>query len=171
MSVNDCGAGCSCRSAPLETNARDARGNQNGVGGVDRRRFLAQSATAAVAVALAACGYSTAIPTAPGTLSQKTTVTLSNYPQLANVDGVAYVSDSGGNPIAVVRVSSSSFVALSRICPHAGNIIQSVNGGFYCPGHGAMFSYNGTWEGGQRTSNMTTYPVQYDAAGGTLAIG
>lgn len=168
MAVNNCGAGCGCAAA----SDTDASARQpSAFGGVDRRTFLAQGATAAVALALAACGLSTGIPTSPGTLSQKTTVNLANYPQLANVDGVAYVNDSNGDPMAVVRVSSASFVALSRICPHAGNTIQAVNGGFYCPGHGAEFSYNGAWIGGQRTSSMSAYPVQYDATAGTLLIG
>lgn len=168
MSVNHCGAGCSCAAAS-ETDASVRQAKV--LSGVDRRTFLAQGATAAVALALAACGLSNSLPTAPGTLSQKTTVNLSNYPQLANVDGVAYVNDSNGDPMAVVRVASSTFVALSRICPHAGNTIQAVSGGFYCPGHGAQFSYNGTWVGGQRTSSMYSYPVQYDATAGTLLIG
>lgn len=167
MAVNNCGAGCGCAAASDDASVRQL----DPLTGVDRRTFLAQGATAAVALALAACGLSTGLPTSPGTLSQKTTVNLSNYPQLSNVDGVAYVSDSNGNPMAVVRVSTASFVALSRICPHAGNTIQGVSGGFYCPGHGAEFSYNGTWIGGQRTSSMASYPVQYDATAGTLLIG
>lgn len=168
MSVTNCGASCGCAArdhheAPIQ--------QASSLNGVDRRTFLAQGATAAVALALAACGLSNGVPTAPGTLSQKTTVNLSSYPQLAKLDSVAYVNDSNGNPIAVVQVAAGNYVALSRICPHAGNTIQAVSGGFYCPGHGAQFSYNGAWIGGQRTSSMYSYPVQYDATAGTLLIG
>jgi nitrite reductase/ring-hydroxylating ferredoxin subunit len=163
MNKNSCDH-CACGSTRA---AADVPRNA----GIDRRAFLAHGATAAVAVALAACGIATDMSTSPGTLSQKLTLTLSAYPALAKVDGVVYVSDSSGNPVAVVRTSSSSFVALSRICPHAGNIIQSVSGGFYCPGHGAQFSYSGQWVGGQPTYSMSSYPAVYDATAGTLTIG
>ena len=100
-----CGADCACVV--------------QGAGGIDRRAFLAQSGMTALAAALAACGLSNS-PTAPGSLSQPVTITLSEHPSLANVDGVAFVSDTNGNPLAVVRTGTSTFVALSRICPHAG---------------------------------------------------
>ena len=137
--------------------------------GIDRRAFLVQSGVTALAAALAACGLSNT-PTAPGNLSQPITVTLSQYPALANVNGVAYV-DAGGNPLAVVRTGASTFVALSRICPHAGSTVNTANFGFLCPGHGAEFDFSGHWFGGQRTSSLTSYPTQYDAAAGTVTVG
>lgn len=123
-----------------------------------------------MAAALAACGLSSGIPTAPGNLSSPMTISVANYPVLANVDGVAYL-DAGGNPLAVVRTGTSTFVALSRICPHAGSTVNTASGGFLCPGHGAEFDYSGRWIGGQRTSSLTSYPTQYDAATGMLTIG
>ncbi len=141
-----------------------------GAGGIDRRAFFAQSGMTALAAALAACGLSNS-PTAPGSLSQSVTVTLSEHPSLANVDGVAFVSDSDGNPLAVVRTGTSTFVALSRICPHAGSTVNTASFGFLCPGHGAEFDFSGHWMGGQRTNSLTSYPTQYDAAAGTVIIG
>jgi Rieske Fe-S protein len=123
----------------------------------------------ALAAALAACGLSNT-PTAPGSLSQPVTVTLSEHPTLANVDGVAFV-DAGGNPIAIVRTGTSTFVALSRICPHAGSTVNTASFGFLCPGHGAEFDFSGHWMGGQRTNSLTSYPTQYDAAAGTVTVG
>lgn len=141
-----------------------------GAGGIDRRAFLAQSGMTALAAALAACGLSNS-PTAPGSLSQPVTITLSEHPSLANVDGVAFVSDTNGNPLAVVRTGTSTFVALSRICPHAGSTVNTASFGFLCPGHGAEFDFSGHWMAGQRTSSLTSYPTQYDAAAGTVTIG
>jgi Rieske Fe-S protein len=149
-----CGAQCPCTVA----------------GGIDRRAFLAQSGMTALAAALAACGLSS-VPTAPGNLSQPVTITLSQHPTLATVDGVAFVDDSNGNPLAVVRTGTSTFVALSRICPHAGNTVNTASFGFLCPGHGAEFDFSGHWMGGQRTSSLTSYPTQYDAAAGTVTVG
>lgn len=140
-----------------------------GGGEIDRRMFLAQGGMAALAAALAACGLS-GVPTAPGNLSQPITVILSQHPTLANVDGVAYV-DANGNPVAIVRTGTSTFVALSRICPHAGNTVNTASFGFLCPGHGAEFDFSGRWIGGQRTSSLTSYPTQFDAATGTLTVG
>jgi Rieske Fe-S protein len=136
---------------------------------IDRRVFLARSGMTAIAAALAACGLSNT-PTAPGSLSQPITITVSQFPSLANIDGVAYV-DANGNPLAVVRTSASSFVALSRICPHAGSTVNTASFGFLCPGHGAQFDFTGHNIGGQRTSSLTSYPTQYNAAAGTLTIG
>ena len=77
----------------------------------------------------------------------------------------------GSTPIAVVRTATSSFVALSRICPHQGGGVNPVSGGFLCPLHGAQFSDTGVWEGGQQTGNLTSYNTSYNASAGTLTIG
>ena len=134
---------------------------------IARRTFLVQSALMAAAAALAACGASTA--TAP-TLSGQSTITVSDYPTLANVGGVAMVTVQGA-PIAIVRTSSTEFVALSRVCPHQGGIVNAIPNGFQCPIHGATFNETGGWVGGQRTSNLRSYATSYDSASGVLTIG
>ena len=133
-----------------------------------RREFLYYGAAAIAAAALAACGLSSA-PTAPDSI-QSTTLQLSSFPQLNSIGGVATLSVSG-SPIAIVRESSSTFSAFSLICPHQGNTVQKASNGFYCPGHGAQFDIQGNWTGGQRTSNLHSYPVAYDATAGTLTVG
>jgi len=136
--------------------------------GIGRRTFLAQSALlAAGALLAAACGSE--IATAPTTVSP-TTLRVSDYPALATVGGIALVTISG-SPFAVVRTSATSFVALSRVCPHQGNIVNQEGNAFLCPGHGARFSANGTWIGGERTSNLRSYATAYDAASGTITVG
>lgn len=135
--------------------------------GIGRRTFIAQSALLAVAAMLAACGADAVM--APSTIAT-TTIKASDYPALATVGGIALVSLSG-NPFAVVRTADSSFVTLSRICPHQGNIVNINGNGFLCPGHGAQFSATGTWFGGQPTSNLRSYSTAYDATTGTITIG
>ncbi len=76
----------------------------------------------------------------------------------------------GGVALAIVRTGTSSFVALSRICPHQGGIVQQSGSGFQCPVHGATFSQTGQWIGGQRTSSLHAYTTAYDATAGTLTI-
>jgi len=137
--------------------------------GIGRRTFLAQSAILAAGALLAACAAG-GDATAPGTtLTSTTDIKVSDFPALASVGGVALVNVSG-NPLAIVRTSDTTFLALSRICPHQGSTINPTGSGFYCPGHGAQFSSTGQWVGGQRTSNMRSYSTTYDAAAGTITI-
>jgi cytochrome b6-f complex iron-sulfur subunit len=135
---------------------------------IGRRTFLAQTALLAAAAVLAACAGG-ADATAPN-LSGQATVKVSDYPALATVGGIALVSIQS-SPFAIVRTGTSSFAALSRVCPHQGSIVNQSGSGFLCPNHGAQFSANGTWIGGQPTSSLHSYATTYDAAAGTVTIG
>jgi cytochrome b6-f complex iron-sulfur subunit len=120
-----------------------------------------------IAIVLAGCAGGDG-PTAPASVNL--TINISDYPVLANVGGVAYVSASG-NSLAVVRIDANTFDTVSRVCPHQGGTVDSNGNGFTCPVHGARFSETGTWAGGQATSNLTSYPTQFDASTGVLTIG
>lgn len=134
---------------------------------MDRRAFVVRSAIFAAAAALAACG--TGDVTSPD-LSSSSTVKLSAFPTLANVGGVATMGIQG-IPVAVVRTGETTFITLSRVCPHQGETVNPVSSGFECPLHGAQFNIDGVWVGGQHTSNLHQYPTTYDAANQTLTIG
>lgn len=136
---------------------------------IARREFVTGAGAALAAIALAACGSTGDFVTSPGTVAS-TTIKVSDFPALANVNGVATTS-VGGTPIAIVRTGTSSFAAFSRICPHQGTTINVVSTGFQCPRHGATFNLSGQWTGGQRTSNLVSYPVAYDSTSATLTIG
>jgi len=138
--------------------------------GIGRRTFLAQSAILAAAAALAACGAGGSGDITGPTLTGTSTIKISDYPALANVGGVALVNISG-SPLAIVRTDTSTFVALSRQCPHQGSIVNPTSNGFLCPNHGAQFSKTGQWLGGQRTSSLRSYPATYDATAGTVTVG
>ncbi len=150
-----CGQGCPCGAVG------------DGTRSIARRDFVTAAAAALAAVALAACGGDSL--TSPSTIAS-TQIKLSDFPSLANVGGVATTSVSGV-PLAIVRTGSTSFAAFSRICPHQGTTIDVVSGGFHCPRHGATFNLSGQWTGGQRTSNLKSYPVTFDDSTGTLTIG
>jgi Rieske Fe-S protein len=150
-----CGCECECgaeRAQPIS---------------IDRRDFVMRAAAALAAAALAGCAGSSA--TSPDTVSS-TTLNLADYPALSSVGGVATVSVSGV-PLAIVRTGSTTFAAFSRICPHQGATIGVTSTGFQCPQHGATFNKSGQWVGGQRTSNLVSYPVTYNAAAGTVTVG
>jgi cytochrome b6-f complex iron-sulfur subunit len=137
--------------------------------GIGRRTFLAQSAVMAAVAALAACGVSSSDLTAP-TLSSPTIIKISDQPALANIGGVALVT-LGSSPFAIVRTGASTFVTLSRVCPHQGSTVNQTANGFLCPNHGAQFSSTGNWVGGQPTSSLRSYATTYDADAGTITIG
>ena len=132
---------------------------------ISRRQFMIHGTLATAGIVLAGCAGGG--PTAPGSVSL--TLTVSDYPELANVGGVAYVT-SGNNPLAVVRTGADTFDVVSRICPHAGGTVDSDGSGFTCPVHGARFSDSGTWIGGQRTSSLTSYTTRYDSGTDILTI-
>lgn len=122
----------------------------------------------AAIAALSACGLSSGDVTSPN-IPANSTITVSNYPSLANVGGVAMIT-LGSAPVAVVRTGTSSFLALSRICPHQGGIVQLSGNDFVCPVHGATYNLSGQWIGGQRASSLHQYTTSYDAASGVLTI-
>ena len=152
-------AGCSQSSDQMIASAAAEHG-------IGRRTFLVQSGILAAIAALNACMNGGDSSTAPNV---NTTITLSNYPALANVGGVAVLT-LGNAPLAIVRTGTSSFLALSRVCPHQGGIVQLSGSDFVCPVHGATFNLSGQWIGGQRTSSLRSYTTSYDAASGTLTI-
>lgn len=157
-SQEDCGSSCACGAGSTRS-----LGSQ-----MDRRKFVSLGAYAAAAAALAACAGISEGVTSSTSLSG--TLKVSDFAALATVGGVA-VTTLSGSPVAIVRTTSTAFITLSRVCPHQGSTVNAVSGGFKCPNHGATFSSTGTWTGGQRTSNMRSYPTAFDSAAGTLTIG
>ena len=153
----------SCSACPLAPDAMVAVPVGNAV---DRREFLTRSMFGAAMLALAACGGADALSPFSGTA----TVNIADYPALATVGGVALVS-LNGSPVALVRASTTSVVALSRICPHEGGTINTSTGGFTCARHGARFDLAGTWLGGERTTNMRSYATTFNAGSGVITVG
>ncbi|MEO8453336.1 MAG: Rieske (2Fe-2S) protein [Gemmatimonadota bacterium] len=134
---------------------------------ISRREFLALCGVGAGAMALMGCGGGILGP--PDSVSL--TLKVSDYPELAAVGGIALVTEAGGTPLAVVRTGTGTFLALSRVCPHAGGQIDENGSGYKCTKHGALFNAAGTWIGGQSTSSMRSYPASYDPNTDTIVIG
>lgn len=137
---------------------------------LDRRGFFEQSVRLAALALLAgagACSVAADSLTGPS-LSSDVTVNLVDYPALAEAGGVARIS--GVSPPVAVANLGASYTALSLICTHQGGIVQWDGSEFVCPIHGARFADDGHWTGGQRTSALHTYPVDYNASAGTLTI-
>jgi Rieske Fe-S protein len=139
-------------------------------GAIDRRSFFEQGVRLAALAALVGAGACTVHdPTAPtSTNSGPVTVKLTDYPALLQSGGVARISGVSP-PVAVVNLDGS-YKALSLVCPHAGAEVQWGGQAFVCPRHGATFAEDGTWEGGQHTSNLREYACTFDADAGTVTI-
>ena len=134
---------------------------------VGRREFLSQGLALAAMAALVACGGGSDI--AAPSLSGPATLKVTDYAALNTVGGIATARVSGAD-IAVVRTAASTYIALSRVCPHQGGIVNVTSGSFTCPVHGARFSADGTWIGGERTSGLHAYATTFDPATGILTI-
>lgn len=140
---------------------------------VSRRDFVSMATLSAVAVTLAACGSGeaggTTGPIPPGV--GEVTVRVADFPTLAAMGGIAKVRNSP--PVALTR-TSSGLVAFSMSCTHQGTtVVIDTDGSIFCPNHGAEFTSQGVWRGGQKTSSLVRLPVVVDAAGtnATITLG
>lgn len=139
---------------------------------IGRREFMSRSViTAAAALLATACGTGVWEPLSPVVPTGGVTLRLADYPALAAVGGIALVTPTHGTPLAIVHSAASSYLALSRICPHQGTVIDLTGNSFVCPNHGARFDSRGRWTGGQPTSSLVALSLSYDATAGTLLIG
>jgi cytochrome b6-f complex iron-sulfur subunit len=107
---------------------------------------------------LTACTSKKYDPQPDGSGSQKVDFTL----DLEASANSALAKDGGslyqGN-IVVARISSTNFVALSKVCTHEGTTVnfQLANNRFNCPNHGSNFSTDGTVINGPATSALKQY--------------
>lgn len=126
----------------------------------------------ALAAAAALCGFGTVAAAGTGTAQASGTlrVRLADHPELAKVGGIARVGAVGSRPVAVVRTSTRTYIALSLICPHVGEEVTPRGSGFVClpPGHGSTFASNGARRAGPASTGLRRLRVRPRA--GTLII-
>lgn len=138
--------------------------------GLGRREFLGAATVTALALLQAACAPTGDLGVGPTVSGGPLVVTLSQYPALATVGGVARVDGGNGSPVALVRTGSATFTALSLVCPHQGTTVGLNGTGFLCLNHGARFASSGQWQGGQPTGNLQSIATTYDAMAGTVTV-
>lgn len=139
----------------------------------DRRDFLSHATLASVAIALAACGGGGGVdaPTKPiDPRPTILTVKLSDFPALAAVGGAAEVGTIQFSPVAVVRSAASTYIALSRVCTHAGCTINLASQGFACPCHGSRYNLQGNVTNGPAVTALARFTAVLSADGTTLTI-
>lgn len=139
----------------------------------DRRGFLTTASLVSLGLLVAACGDGTiGGPTdTPGIALTPLRVDPKLVPALADVGGRAVVLPVDGAPIVVERLTMSKYRAFLLACPHKGTTVGLTSDGFLCPNHGARFSRDGLWRGGQETSDLVPIGVAVQADGALLVGG
>jgi Rieske Fe-S protein len=135
---------------------------------LNRREFLSRTVLAGAAAMLAACGGSgpTGVTNGPASI----TVTLSDFPALGVVGGIAAVGTVRTSPVAVVRTGATSYLALSRVCTHQACIINVVSNGFACPCHGSTYNSQGGVTNGPAPQALARLTATLSADSLTLTI-
>lgn len=77
-----------------------------------------------------------------------------------------------GRRLIVVRIDTTSFVALSAICTHAGAIVRydASRMDIVCPRHGSRFSLDGDVTRSPAGRSLETFATTFDEATATLQI-
>ncbi len=129
-----------------------------------RRRFL--TITGAAAVGTCVCGC------APGgnvdVLHSDLTVAIADHPELMTTGRTALVDAGLLSPLAVTRMSTSTFLVTGTECNHQHCSVQRAGSGWVCPCHGSQFALDGTLERGPATAGLALYDSTFD--GTTLTI-
>lgn len=113
--------------------------------------------------ALSGCASNETAPRQPANFTVDLTSTSNSA--LGTVGGAVRIND-----IYIIRTGTSTYVALSATCTHAGCTVN-YNAGtrqFQCPCHGGTFDISGKVTGGPPPAALPQYQVTVD--GNTLTI-
>lgn len=95
------------------------------------------------------------------------TLAVADYPQLANVEGVAFAYVASLLLyVIVVRTGDTTFIALDAKCTHRNCLVgyQTPSDDFYCNCHGARFALTGAVTAGPATTPLRVFPATFDGA-------
>ena len=139
---------------------------------VDRRSFLSTASLLSVGALLAACGDG--VFDGPSAVAEilrnPISVDLENYPALRQIGGRAVLTPTGSAPMIVETIGTQRYRAFSLECPHKGTVLTYDDVAFQCPNHGARFSRDGNWIGGQETSDLLPIAVA-SASNDSILVG
>ena|SRR5437764_3154588 len=137
---------------------------------LNRREFLAKSALAAAAFAVAeGCGNGQIGPTQVQ-VGSGLTIKVADFPGLAATGTLVDI----GHSRAVMRTGASTFLALSKICTHEGCETNVRNNRFECPCHNSIFASDGAVvrgpTGGGTASHLPVLSTAFDAVANALTV-
>lgn len=103
---------------------------------IDRRTFLAGTATVGAVGVVAACAPASSSGSGGAASPGAPLVAVSDVP----VGGAVLATTSSGSPIVVAQPTSGDVVAFSAICTHAGCQVVPSGDKLDCPCHGSVFA-------------------------------
>lgn len=117
----------------------------------------AGAAGLAMGVALPGCGGELT------PLTEDVTVTLSDYPALAEVGGAAEITtDAFDHSIWIVREGEQEYRAMSSECNHASCDVDLEGDKFVCPCHGSVFARDGALEEGPASADLLEFDTRLE---------
>lgn len=126
---------------------------------VSRRNFLAGTCGLFLLSALQALPASA--NSAVKKLSNgKLSVQLNKIEALAQVGGAIRIGIIKGNPVAISRTGTSSYIAFSLRCPHQGVPVTKTDVGWQCEAHGSEFEADGDLVLGPATTRLPRVPIK-----------
>ena len=90
----------------------------------------------------------------------KLSVRVRDIPALKKVGGSIKIGDIKGQPVALARTGTSSYVAFSLLCPHQGVTVTKTSEGWACFSHGSKFEPNGDLNFGPATTGLPSIPIK-----------
>jgi Rieske Fe-S protein len=99
----------------------------------------------------------------------KLSVQLNKLDALAQVGGAVRIGVIKGNPVAISRTGSSTYIAFSLRCPHQGVPVTNTANGWYCDAHGSEFEAGGELKLGPATTRLPRVPIKVSR--GTAVVG
>lgn len=134
---------------------------------LDRRRFVALTASAFVAGATGGCASIQTVPVTPA--DGRVHLSIRNYPQLSAPGGHLRVQPNGiPSSVLVMRLEDGDYAALSSICTHLECVVNVEGPRIVCPCHGSEFDRDGSLLEGPAERPLTRYPTMIE--GGVLVI-
>ena len=151
----------------------DAPSACSGCAHLDRRGFLGSASMMTLGALLASCGDGVFDgPEALLTIVQDPIrVDPREHPELQSVGGRLVVTPPGNAPMLIETIGTRQYRVLSLVCPHRGSTVNRTTDGFLCPNHGARFSAEGRWLGGQATVDLSPVAFSIDPDGVLLVGG
>lgn len=140
---------------------------------MDRRNFIKTSCLAGGAIGLGTLAMVSSLQSCTKDTLANVNFTLdltdSTYAALGHVGGSVVVNNNGYN-IIVVRVTTSTYKAVSNTCTHQGCTVayNSSIDGYLCPCHGGQYDIDGNVVAGPPPSALTKFNVS--VSGTTMTI-
>ncbi|MBL7863919.1 MAG: Rieske (2Fe-2S) protein [Cyclobacteriaceae bacterium] len=129
---------------------------------MERNEFLKMLGTASL-MACAGCALESCSSSDPTVPAPPTGVDFTI--DLTSSANTALTADGGSiykNGLVIVRISDTSYIALSQACTHQGTTVafQPSAGNFLCSNHGSRFSTTGSVINGPAASSLKRYNTE-----------